>query len=460
MSVKSSRMKQVHSVDQLHIKVEEGELLNLKTIFPTLDDIKKMNIHIEDYLSQNSGKTAVYGGTAIEALLGTKGQTEKVIDYDFYTPEYTKVSVEVANLLFDKGYKYVRRINAINPDTFRVGAEFAKEFIADITFMPSKAFKGIPKIKIDGIDYISPQFLKIDLYKSITRPNTNVYRWKKSYTRLEAIEEKFPLPKPKKTPAFPKGMSSKLMKKIKDHIAKRHLIPTGTEAYNYYTSVARQSVAMPVEVLEYYATGANSEARKLVRTLGKGYTITKYYPFLNIIPRKSVVFHKEIPIVIFYEIGFDCIGKGIDNYINFHCLLCFLYAKYNIAVINKDTNAQAVYSLQINNLQEASRDYNKKNKLTGFEATNPFRIFQTDCLTADTGGMVIAAAKRLFYGLPQPKGYKPEKEYINPKDIKEKYHNNYLSEQITTEDTLHSLEPEILDTVSDEILRTIAMKED
>lgn len=445
-------------MDVLQQRVEDGELLNLKVVPPTLDTVKAMNAVVESYLAKNSNTTAVYGGTAIETLLGTLDTTNKVIDYDFYAPNYQKISIELANALYDQKFKYVRRINAIHPDTFRVGAEFAKEFVADITYFPSKAFKKVPKVKINGISYINPQFLKIDLYKSITRPNFNVYRWRKSYNRLLKMEEKYPLPF--HVPPLPESLPASTLKKIRTYASKRNLILTGTEAYNYYQQKVHGQTH-PVEAFEFYTINASSEARKLAKALGTKYTTTKFYPFLNILPRKTAVFHKNTPIAIFYEIGYDCISKNLDNIITYHCLLCFLYAKYNIAVINQNANAKALYSFQINSLREANNTYNKTNKLTGLEPSNPFRIFQTTCTSDNPDGILLSATRRQFYQLPQAKTYKPEKEYIDPKKIKEVYSGNYLGEPIGPEEksqitALNSFEPEILDTINDEVLRTIA----
>lgn len=438
--------------------VKKGEILNLSLIHPTLQEMNEMNKVIKQYIKQH--KLIIYGGTAIEILLRSKGITfsdkDKFLDYDFYSPKFIEDSIALANKLYKDGYKYVRRVNAIHPDTVRIGAEFAKEFLADITYIPEKAFKMLPTKQISDINYIDPQFLKVDLYRSMCRPNSNVYRWKKVWPRLVNIELKFPL-FPSKT--IPRSKSPPKVTKVAHIIMKflqnpeEKIIATGTMAFNLFLTVANQkNKSIPIELYEVFAINPKVIAKELMKLIPKTKCVN-YYSYLELLPKKSTIFLDSTPIVDIYEIGFDCIPLREINRIqvtNYHRLLEFLYAKYNIEIITKKKEKTTIYNYIIPTLQAVANEYNNKNALDGTESDNPFRIFQTDCFTSNLDAIRIEPIKKMFYGVKSYPGYKPEKNMIDPKDMDIEYENNYMGEEIKTRKEI-SLENSILESIEDDI---------
>ena len=429
-------------LDLLEKQVKKGEELNLHENVPTIETMRKMNRVVEDYLKKT--ERIIYGGTAIDALLKAKGfqvrDTEALIDYDFYSPLYEVDTISIANELYEKGYKYVRRVPAIHPYTFRVGAEFAPEFIADVTYIPSKVYSKIPKIKIGDFYYIDPQFAKIDLYKSVTNPHTNVVRWVKSYKRLIAMEHWYPIAKGRLAAIHvPDSLNPKLQETIK-RFAKngKGLLASGMYAYNLFTSLVPGMSGVNVQEYEFYAVDPLAESKRLITTLKrngfKNSESKEFYDYLEIFPRKTVVYFQKQPVASFYLIGENCIGvREIDRtrLVNYHVLLMFLYGKYCVdGIINKDKTARNLYSWLIQSLMTTFDEYNKIHGTRGLESGNPFRIFQIDCLSYDPEEARLSAYKRNFYGIRGAPLYKPEKVRINPEQLNEIYLGNFLGEEV------------------------------
>ena len=440
--------------------MEDAKKKTLTSVYPTIHTINEMNNIIEKYLKKTTTPYALYGGTAINILLKEKGvhlktdEQEKLspADYDMYSSNYLKVSVEIANKL-NEDFKYVRRVNAMNPDTVRVGAEFASEFVADITYMPSIAFNKIPKYisEKDKLNIIDPQFLKIDLYASVTRPHTNVFRWEKSYRRLYYMEREYPIPQTDK-PHSPKNQTlpneqvlkakNKLMKII---IKTKNTLLTDLIAYNLFMQHVPTAI-LPTKslIIEVAVPDALHFARKLQKNklISK---FTQHNPYLNILPRHYKLYFEETHIATIYEIGFDGIVPTIIDKVqcfNYHYLLKHLYAKYNI-VDDKQPYQYAIQEL----IKHATLKH-------------PFDIFQTHpIISANPRGQTLAPIKRSFYEfLAQLPQYKPEKNKIDSSKITEIYLDNYFGEEIppNAEDNisiqLSSFEPEVLDNIDESLL--------
>lgn len=424
--------------------VEKAEELNKIVIFPGIPDLNRMNILIRKFITNN--KRIVYGGTAITILLGESVSESKFLDYDFYSPEYIRDSVTVANELFNAGYKFVRRINAIHPDTVRVGAEFGKEFLADITYMPDKVYNKLPTIIVDGIHYADPQWLKVDLYRSVINPHLNMFRWEKSYIRLLEIEKKYPLVcnttftyKVKEN----KQLDRLIMKYLVENDGGRKLISSGMLGYKLYKSILDESVE--IDHYTFFAIDGLAEARKLSDYL-KGLIkdkikIKKYYPYLDILNKHFEIRINDMSIITIYEIGEFCLGiKQINmiNVINYHGLLWFLSAIYCVkGLISDNKFFMNLICFIINDLKKISIKYHKVHGISEFNEDSPFQIFQVLCLTEDLEYTLNKSYIKMYKGESTGyPGYKPNKNNMqDPNDITDLiYQNNFLGEEIVGEE--------------------------
>lgn len=403
---------------------------NLETVHPNMDLIQKMIKITENYIKEH--KRIVYGGTAIEAYLEAKGvqiqhDPSKYLDYDFYTPNNERDSIAIANLFQEAGFKYSRRVLAIHHGTYRVSAEFTREFIADATFVPEKVYKDLPKCDINGIYYIDPQFLKIDLYTSVSNPHTNVFRWEKSYKRLIQLEALYPLPstEPPTVPLTNLPTTDEALVLEKYSKNNKDIIIVGTQSYNLYIKTVKIPI-QPTVQYAFYTLDPITEAKKVQKKLGKGYSISNHQPYLDIFSKHTELKDKKGKIIAeWYDIGSDCIAiTEIDRHYvaNYHWELRFLYGKYSISKLN-NSEFDKYYSYLIQSLMKAYNTYHKNKILHRRDVNNPFKIFQTDCIKQSIPPVI--GKKRVVNW-----SYKPDKEKKDPNTVESKYEDNMLGEEI------------------------------
>ena len=164
------------------------------------EEIQNILNILEKYLEEK--KLLIYGGTAINNLLPPNEQfynkNSELPDYDFYSPRALEDAKELSNIYYANGYDDVEAKSGIHVGTFKVYVNFLA--IADITYMDPKLFKVLQKkaIVIDKIYYTPPNFLRMNMYKELSRPDGDVSRWEKIFKRLVIFNRNYPLSLDKK----------------------------------------------------------------------------------------------------------------------------------------------------------------------------------------------------------------------------------------------------------------------
>lgn len=159
------------------------------------EDIKKIINILENFIRNH--KTLCYGGTAINNILPEQyrfyNRNIEIPDYDFFSPNALDYAKKLTNIFYDNGYIEVEAKTSIHEGTYKVFVNFIP--IADITFMEKNLFNNIYKecIKINGICYCPPNFLRMSLYQELSRPMGDVTRWEKLLKRLILLNKNFPL---------------------------------------------------------------------------------------------------------------------------------------------------------------------------------------------------------------------------------------------------------------------------
>lgn len=158
-------------------------------------EVKKMIEIVESFLRKK--KCVCYGGTAINNLLPEQEQfynrNIELPDYDFFSPRALDDAMELANIYYSQGYKDVEAKAGQHYGTYKIFVNFLP--VADITHIESKLFKMVLKdsIKIDGIYYAPPNFLRMSMYLELSRPLGDVSRWEKVFKRLQLLNKNYPL---------------------------------------------------------------------------------------------------------------------------------------------------------------------------------------------------------------------------------------------------------------------------
>ena len=174
--------------------VEELETENERTA--AADPLIKKSLGIVKEFMKNH-KVLCYGGTAINNLLPPEFRfynPELVIpDYDFFSQTPQEHAMMIANQLADIGVTAVEVKPGMHLGTYKVFANY--EGVADITQMDPELFERLWKenVVVEGVHYVTPNFLRMSMYLELSRPRGDVSRWTKVYERLRLLNAHYPL---------------------------------------------------------------------------------------------------------------------------------------------------------------------------------------------------------------------------------------------------------------------------
>ena len=159
------------------------------------DEVQKIIKTVENFIKRKN--LFCYGGTAINAILPEKdkfyNKEIELPDYDFYSSNALKDAKELADIFYKAGYNEVEAKAGVHHGTYKVFVNYMG--IADITQMDEELFLKLRKsaIKVDGIQYAPPNFLRMAMYLELSRPSGDVSRWEKVQTRLTLLNNNYPL---------------------------------------------------------------------------------------------------------------------------------------------------------------------------------------------------------------------------------------------------------------------------
>lgn len=157
-------------------------------------EIKKMIYILENFLRKK--KLICYGGTAINNILPKKDQfytSYQIPDYDTFSINALHDAKELGDLYVKNGFEEVEVKTAAHHNTYKVFVNFVG--IADLSQIPKEIFNELKKesIKVAGILYAPPNFLRMGMYLELSRPQGDVSRWEKVLKRLTLLNKNYPL---------------------------------------------------------------------------------------------------------------------------------------------------------------------------------------------------------------------------------------------------------------------------
>jgi hypothetical protein len=161
------------------------------------EEIQNIIFILEDFLKRKG--LICYGGQAINQELPEKdrfyNKDVEIPDYDFYSPHAMDDAKELADIYFAKGYDEVECKAGQHYGTYKVYVNFIP--IADVTYLPMELFQTIKKtsLRIAGILYAPPNFLKMAMYLELSRPVGDTTRWEKVAKRLALLNKYYPITK-------------------------------------------------------------------------------------------------------------------------------------------------------------------------------------------------------------------------------------------------------------------------
>lgn len=174
--------------------VDDTEMINQKKTANS-PEVSKMIKIVEKFLKDKG--CICYGGTAINNILPKESQFYnreiEIPDYDFFSPTPLSHAKELADIYFNAGYTDVEAKSGVHAGTFKVFVNFIP--MADITELHPDIFNNISKEAIvkQGIKYCPANFLRMNMFLELSRPEGDVSRWEKVLKRLTLLNNHYPL---------------------------------------------------------------------------------------------------------------------------------------------------------------------------------------------------------------------------------------------------------------------------
>ena len=178
--------------------IREIEVNKLKSVYNEYNDV--INI-ISKFIIKK--KLILYGGFVINVILPKHLRFYKdytINDFDCLSKNPLKDSIELAKIIKDKGYSYIKIKKAKHPGTYRVFV-YGKQ-IFDISIIQSNIYenllkyskkeRNILKYYKDKYIIIPLSMIKKNLYYELSRPEQSGYRWEKIYERLNILNKIYP----------------------------------------------------------------------------------------------------------------------------------------------------------------------------------------------------------------------------------------------------------------------------
>ena len=158
-------------------------------------ELKKIIEIVENFLKLKS--LICYGGTAINNILPISDQfynrDVEIPDYDFFSKNPLDDAKELADLYYKRGFTEVEAKSGVHFGTYKVFVNYIP--VADITLLADELFDNIKKeaIRVNGILYCPPNYLRMAMYLELSRPEGDVSRWEKVLKRITLLNKHYPL---------------------------------------------------------------------------------------------------------------------------------------------------------------------------------------------------------------------------------------------------------------------------
>jgi hypothetical protein len=222
-------------MDILKLSMAEAEQYQYIEI---TDKIKDILYILEDHL--RSPDYICYGGTAINNILPKKDQfydyEHEIPDYDVFCKNALDRVKEIANKYHRKGYTNILAKSGVHVGTYKLYVE--KIQILDITQLDPIIYDHIygDCIKVSGIHYAPPNFLRQSMYLELSSPAGEIKRWEKVLKRLNLLNKNYPLELPKECSNKKNSIEeSKIYKIVKQELIDQEVVFIGAYADSLYS---------------------------------------------------------------------------------------------------------------------------------------------------------------------------------------------------------------------------------
>lgn len=269
------------------------------------EDIKKIIKIVEDFIQRKN--LICYGGTAINNILPQTAQfynkDVEIPDYDFFTPNALTDAKELANLYYKMGFTDVEAKSGQHHGTYKVFVNYIP--VADITHLSKEIYNALKKdaIRVAGILYAPPNFLRMSMYLELSRPAGDTSRWEKVLKRLTLLNNNYPLTAKCNEIDFQRNMENKkdedeIYDNVKNTLINQGVVFFGGYAISMYSQYMPKNLRKKVEKIADFDVLSNDPettteiVKERLKDIGvKNVKIYKRQPAGEIVP-----LHYEIKI--------------------------------------------------------------------------------------------------------------------------------------------------------------------
>lgn len=390
---------------------------------PFISEIKEITNIILQFIRERKRK--IYGGYAINLLIKNVNPQDAIYkdkenpDIDFYTPEPVKDLIDLCNILFDKGYKFVRGYEAQHKETYSIRVN--NHLYCDLSYVPKNIYNKIPFKIIDELYIIHPNWYMIDFYRMLTDPLTSYWRIDKHFERFYLIQKYYPLAHIDKSIffKFPKEDINLIFKSL-DIIhnfleENENTITIGIYAYNHFlveSGILKKDKnnrnknknkfnILQVPYYEIISTNYKNDCLNLISKLKaetdltNNISVVEHYPFFQFNGYSAHIYYRDDLIAILYHYNNKClpyIKVPSDKYLNKQIIkgnsfinigtfpLTILYAFITVMKARTDDNIEVkdLYFTIISHLIEFRTYYFKKTG-KNMLSDSLFKDFILDC---------------------------------------------------------------------------------
>lgn len=214
--------------------------------------VKTVLGHVKDFVKRE--RVMCYGGTAINNLLPAPDRFYDphydVPDYDFYTETPQEHAMKLADEFHRMGFKGVEVKPGVHLMTYKVFVDFMG--VADITYLHPPIFKKLweENVHVNGIHYVTPNFLRMSMYLELSRPRGDIERWPKVYKRLMLLNKHYPVGcKVSKEEPVAESITSAEREAIEDLLQKKGVVLLGVRAMDIHSRARSNVWNLPIDLL-------------------------------------------------------------------------------------------------------------------------------------------------------------------------------------------------------------------
>lgn len=402
------REKDISAVtDNISELMEKARKKEIQIIEPTLDEFKKVKNIILDYIKKE--KRIIYGGFAWNSLIKNVEPNDAFYkdtdfsDVEFYSNKPIDDIVNLCNILYDAGFKYVQGKNAQHADTYKLFVNFTN--YCDISYMPSNLFYSVMAENIHGLKLIHPKFIMIDILRQYNDPMTSYWRLDKNVKRGKLIMKHYPL-ELSTVPSNYSDINEKTSELLIDIFPKILMLNTilfiGSVAYDYYTNTSTK-LTYNNKLIEVISSNLEKDVKLIYKLIVNYYSqhnmlnkfndeiiYEQYHPFFQFTDSKAVFKQNGTIFLIIYGNNEKCVPFNEINF-NFNDTkyqikigtfnVTFMYnlILFHQSVVDKNKEKQKLYDYIMYKMLESRNTFLDKHNKTILDETI-YEDFKINCL--------------------------------------------------------------------------------